>query len=184
MSDNISKTNIKGVLVINRPLFPDDRGFFKETFRKNELEEQLDEKFEIVQENHSRSQKLTLRGIHAAPWNKFVYCVDGKVQVVIADFREDSETFGQHFSLVIGEDNRSKIFVPKGCGNSFLVLSNQADIMYLTDSYWQNGKEFGVCWDDPDLAIDWHLNNQKPLLSEKDRINPKLRQHFPSKFND
>lgn len=176
-------TNIERVLVVNRPLFADDRGFFKETFRKNELEEAMREKFEIVQENHSRSQRLTLRGIHAAPWNKFVYCVSGKAQVVIADLRQDSHTFGQYFSLEIGDDNRSKIFVPKGCGNSFLVLSNKADFMYLTDAYWQNGKEFGVAWDDPDLGVDWKLGGEEPLLSEKDKVNPKLRELFPEKFN-
>lgn len=179
VESNVQKTNINGLVVVNRPQFPDDRGFFKETFRLNELEEVTGQPFNIVQENHSRSTKNTLRGVHIAPWNKLIYVVRGTVQIVIVDCRPDSPTFGQVYYDVIGEDKRAKIFIPKGCGNSYLVMSDEADYVYLTDAYWAAGLEKGVAWDDQDLNIKWQLNGQQPLLSEKDKINPRFHDLFP-----
>jgi dTDP-4-dehydrorhamnose 3,5-epimerase len=112
MSDEtIKKTPIDGVVIINRETFPDERGFFKETFRLGDLEEVSGIKFGIVQQNHSRSVKGTLRGVHIAPWNKMVYCVSGTVQEVVVDLRRDSSTFGQHVSMNIGEDNKVAVFI-------------------------------------------------------------------------
>lgn len=179
METNIKKTEIEGVLVINRPTFTDERGFFKETFRLNELEEVSGQEFKIVQQNHSRSEKGTLRGVHIASWNKLVYCTRGEVFEVIVDLRKDSTTFGKHFSLEIGEKNKVMIFIPKGLGNAFQVLSDEADYTYLTDDYWQAGKELAVAWDDKNLNIDWRI--KPPVLSDKDKDNPSVREVFPEK---
>lgn len=182
MSDTIEETNLAGVLLISRPVLPDDRGFFKEIYRKNELEERLGIEFNPVQANQARSSKYTLRGIHASPWNKLVSVMKGSAQIVIVDLHEDSATFGEHFTQVLGEGDHKSIFIPKGYGNSYLVLSEEVDCLYITDAYWGPGLEKSVIWNDPDLKIEWMLKGNKPVLSEKDQKNPTLREVFPGKF--
>lgn len=173
-NSTIKQTSIPGLLLIQRQTFSDDRGFFREAVRIKEIEDATGVKFEIAQMNHARSSKNTLRGIHIAPWNKLVYVVSGKVQQVVVDLRQDSETFGKYESFIIGDDNRSSIFIPKGCGNSYLVLSEQADYTYLTDEEWAPDKEIGVLWNDPALGIKWELEGE-PVLSEKDKQNPNFK---------
>jgi dTDP-4-dehydrorhamnose 3,5-epimerase len=177
----ITKTSLEGIFQIQRPTIGDDRGFFREPVRIRELEEASGTPFKVVQMNHARSIKNTLRGIHIAPWNKLIYVPRGKVQAVIVDLREDSATFGKYESFIIGDDNKSSIFIPKGFGNSYLVLSDEADYTYLTDQEWEPGKEYGVMWNDPDLAIKWELTGE-PLVSEKDQQNPSFKTTFPHKF--
>lgn len=179
MADTIQKTEIKGVLIINRPVFPDDRGFFHEVFRKNELEEITGESFEVVQQNHSRSVKDTLRGVHTAPWSKLIYVLKGLVQAIIVDLREDSPTFKKWISVSLGEETKSAVFIPPDCGNGFLVLSNDADYSYLVNDYWAPGKEYGISWNDPDLDIKWQTNT--PILSDKDQNNPTFKEKFPGR---
>ena len=132
--------NINGVFQFASPTHLDDRGFFKEVLRISEVNNNSKD-FSIGQINHSRSSKNTLRGIHIAPWNKIIYVPRGKVQCVIVDCRKDSPTLGKHQSFVIGEDNRSCVFVPAGCGNSYLVLSEDADYIYFTDREWKLEKK-------------------------------------------
>lgn len=179
MDDIFQKTDIEGVFLVNRPTFPDDRGFFHETFRKNELEEKIGKPFEIVQMNHSRSVKDTLRGIHAAPWSKLIYVPRGKVQQITVDLRKDSPTFGKWITVELGEENKSAIFVPSGCGNAFLVLSAECDYTYLVTDYWAIGKEVGIIWNDPDLKIEWQTNT--PVLSKKDQENSFFKEIFSNK---
>lgn len=179
--DFITTTELEGVLVISRPTFPDDRGFFRESFRKADLETRFGQPIEFVQANHSRSVKNTLRGIHIAPWHKLISVIKGEVQVVIADTRPDSKTFGKYFSTVIGDSNRSSILVPAGCGNSFAVLSDEVDYTYLTTDYWAPGKEHSVKYNDPDLAVEWQIT--EPVVSDRDKSCPALREVYPEKFN-
>lgn len=176
----IKSTKLEGVYLINRPLYPDDRGSFHEVFRLNDLEEVIKTPFKIVQWNHSKSTQNVLRGIHTAPWSKLFYCVEGKVQQVVVDLRPDSSTYGKYISNIIGTDNPAAIYVPPNCGNAFLVLSKEADCCYMVDDYWKPGMEYGVTFDDPDLKVDWQV--QSPLLSEKDKLNKKLRELFPEHF--
>jgi dTDP-4-dehydrorhamnose 3,5-epimerase len=168
---------LEGVIEFNLNTFPDDRGFFREVIRLSQLEAKSGQPFLAKQVNHSRSTKNTLRGIHVAPWNKIIYVPHGKVQSVIVDCRKDSPTSGKYKSVVLGEDNRSCIFVPKGCGNSYLVLSEDAEYIYLTDQEWAPNLEKGVVWNDQALAIDWMLEND-PTLSEKDKNNPLFSMLF------
>lgn len=170
----VTKTSIPGLLVIERQTFSDERGFFRESARIAEIEEAAGVSFDIAQANHARSSKNTLRGIHIAPWNKLVYVTRGSVQSVIVDLREGSSSFGKYESFVIGEENRSSIFIPKGCGNSYLVLSEEADYTYLTDDEWISDKEIGIAWNDPTLNISWQIQGE-PHLSGKDRQNPKFK---------
>ena len=176
----ITKTSILGLFLIQRQTIEDDRGFFRESARIKEIEEVAGIPFNIAQMNHARSSKNTLRGIHIAPWNKLVYVTAGNVKAVIVDLRESSQTFGKYESFVIGDDKRSSIFIPAGLGNSYSVLSDEADYTYLTDAEWAPNREIGVAWNDPTLNIDWGLL-EPPLLSEKDQQNPPLKSVFPNK---
>lgn len=169
----ITKTPI-GLCLIDRPTFSDDRGFFREPVRIRELEKEINEEFEVVQMNHARSEKNILRGIHIAPWNKLIYVPRGKVQSVLVDLRLGSPTYGKYESYILGEENRTAIFVPKGYGNSYLVLSDEADYIYLTDMEWAPGLEKSVLWSDSRIGIKWETTF--PILSEKDKINPTLEQ--------
>ena len=170
----ITKTSIQGLVSIKRSTFLDDRGFFRESARIKEIEEATGIEFKVAQMNHSRSGKNSLRGIHIAPWNKLIYVTRGKVQSVVVDLREGSPTYKKYESFIIGEDNKSSIFIPKGMGNSYLVLSEEADYTYLTDEEWAPGRERGVLWNDPSLNIVWELNGEEPVLSEKDKQNPTI----------
>ena len=178
--DYITETELPGVLIIERPTFPDGRGFFRESFRLADLEARFGASVNFVQANHSRSVKNTVRGIHIAPWHKLISVTRGEVQAVIVDARPDSPMFGKYFSAAIGDSNRSSIFIPAGCGNSFAVLSDEADYIYLTTGYWAPGKEISVRFDDPDLGIKWQV--RKPLVSDNDLSHPALREVFPAKF--
>jgi len=181
--DYITKTELPGVFIIERPTFPDGRGFFRESFRLSDLEAQFGASIAFVQANHSRSIKNTLRGIHIAPWHKLINVTSGEVQAVIADLRPDSPTFGKYFSANLGDSNRCSIFIPAGCGNAFAVISEApADYTYLTTDYWAAGKEHSVRFDDPDLAIKWQVS--QPFVSDRDKANPSVRETYPDKFSN
>jgi dTDP-4-dehydrorhamnose 3,5-epimerase len=177
----VTPTTLSGLLLVERPVYDDPRGFFHEVERRAvDVNGQLGQSIQHAQWNHSRSQRGVLRGIHVARWNKCVYVVRGEVQCVIVDARPDSPTFGRHESFVLGENRRAMLFVPVGCGNSVLVLSEWVDFMYSVDAEWDAAGEYGIAWDDPDLAIPWQTT--APLLSDKDQRNPRLRALFPEKF--
>jgi len=177
----ITKFPIRGILQIDFPIFSDDRGFFKEILRIGEIEKALGKKFIVRQVSHAESAKNTLRGIHIAPWNKIVYAVRGMVQVVIVDCRNNSSTFGKYESIILGDKNKSCVFVPAYCGNTYLVLSDNVDYIYITDQEWDPNKEKNIAWNDPTLAIKWRLEGE-PILSEKDKNNLLFTTVFPNKF--
>lgn len=176
----ITKTDLAEVLIIERPIFGDSRGFFRELYRKSDLDKALGFPFEPVQTNHSRSQRNTLRGIHIAPWHKLVSVYSGTVQQVVVDVRSESPTFGKHVSIELGEDNFRSVFIPAGFGNAFAVTSENADYCYLTTNYWEPNKESYVHYKDTDLNISWHVNNA--IVSEADLMHPTLREAFPQNF--
>lgn len=182
VQDYITETEITGVYVIERPTFPDDRGFFHESFRKADLEARFGTEINFVQANHSHSVKNTLRGIHIAPWHKLIYVTRGEVQAVIVDMRPDSPTFAKYISVTIGDSNRCSIFVPAGCGNSFAVHSDEADYTYLVTDYWAPSKEHTVRFNDPDLAIKWEVT--EPVVSDRDKTAQTVRELFPDKFKE
>ncbi|MDP3973507.1 MAG: dTDP-4-dehydrorhamnose 3,5-epimerase family protein [Candidatus Daviesbacteria bacterium] len=181
MNQYIKTTSIPGLLILGRPIFKDERGFFREIFRQNELAEMTGMKFETLQVNHSHSEAKVLRGIHAERWNKIVYPLNGVVFVAIVDIRENTETFGKVETFTINNENRFGLFIPNGLANSLCVISDVAvDYIYLVDQYYDGTDTRAIAWDDPDLKIDWPIKN--PIISERDRNNPKLRELFPEKF--
>lgn len=189
--ETVHETLIPELLVIERPTFPDGRGFFRETFRKSELQAVLGRPLDFSQGNHARNeQQGVLRGLHIALWDKLIYVPRGRVQAVVADTRPDSPTFGRSFAIELGdvidpgkpgEAKRASLLVPRGCANGYMVLSGQADYTYLVTEEWHPGSEQQVRWNDPDLGIKWNLQTE-PILSERDQTAPLLQDLFPEKF--
>lgn len=178
--DYITETDISGVFIIERPTFGDDRGFFRELYRKSDLDSRIGFPFEPVQTNHSRSQLNSLRGVHIAPYHKLVTVYNGTVQQVVVDVRPESPTFGQYISINLGEGNFRSVFIPAGLGNAFVVTSDVADYCYLTTDYWAPGVETYVNYLDSDLSIEWQTST--PIVSEADSKHLSLREVYPDKF--
>jgi dTDP-4-dehydrorhamnose 3,5-epimerase len=185
MSDSITKTSISGLLLIERPTYSDERGFFHEIFRKNELEKFTNRKFEPVQWSHSYSLPKVIRAIHTEEWQKIIYPVSGKMFAAFVDVRPKSKTFKKVETFVFDKENKSSkhfaFYVGPGIGNSICVMgAKPLHYMYIVDEYWDNSKAKGIAWDDPDLAIPWPVKN--PIISERDKNNPTLREIYPEKF--
>ncbi len=175
MQNNYFKTtSIPGLLIMERPIFKDERGFFREIFHLDELEEVSGIKFNTIQMNHSHSNPGVLRGIHAEQWNKIVYPLNGNVFLAIVDIRPDSPTFGKVETFNIDDENRIGLFIPNGLANSVCVTGDAAvDYIYLVDAYYDGSDTRAIAWDDPDLNINWPIKN--PILSQRDKTNPRLK---------
>tara|TARA_B100001059_G_scaffold4345_1_gene3638 strand:- start:418 stop:960 length:543 start_codon:yes stop_codon:yes gene_type:complete len=165
----ISKTFIEDLLVIEPQFFKDERGFFYESYNKNNLDKIVNVVF--VQDNESKSYKGVVRGLHfqRPPFEqtKLVRCVSGKILDVAVDLRSHSKTYGKSFSIELSSDNNKQLFVPKGFAHGFQVLSNEAIVNYKVDEYYNPDSDSGIIWNDEDLAIGWNLD-LKPNLSLKD----------------
>ena len=165
------QTEIPDVVIIEPTVFGDERGFFMETWRESVLEEAgIDVKF--VQENHSRSGRGTLRGLHyqiEKPQGKLVRVVRGEVFDVVVDIRKESETFGKWVGAVLSEENNRSLWVPPGFAHGFYVTSDSADFVYKCTDYYAPEFERSLCWDDPALDIKWPVSvGENPIVSEKD----------------
>jgi len=174
----IIKQAIPEVLLIEPKVFGDSRGFFLETFNaKRYAEVGISEAF--VQDNHSHSAKGVLRGLHFQkqfPQGKLVYVTSGSVFDVAVDIRQDSPTFGRWVGTILKAEEHKQFYIPAGFAHGFCVLSNTADFHYKCTDYYHPEDEGCVRWDDPDLAIDWRLDN--PTLSAKDANAPFLRDLY------
>lgn len=179
--ENIKTTSIQGLLVLERQIFSDDRGFFRELFHKDELDKVTGFEFNGVQMNHSHSKPGVIRGIHAEKWNKIIYPVNGEVFIAIVDVRPDSPTFAKVETFTVNNENRVGLFIPNGLANSFCITGQESvDYIYLVDAYYDGSDTRAIAWNDPDLNISWPIEN--PIISERDRNNPTLRELFPDKF--
>lgn len=177
----ITETGIPGLLVIERPVYPDERGFFREVFRLNDLEEKIGEKFNVVQANHSYSLPRVIRALHAENWNKLVYPSAGKAFTAVVDIRPESKMFGKYEAFTFDDDSRRALFIPKGLANSVCAVGETpVHYLYLVDAYYKGDDIRAIAWNDPDIGIKWPVAD--PIVSERDRQNPKLRELFPEKF--
>lgn len=162
------------VLLIEPAVFADARGFFMETFHADKFARQgLPTRF--VQDNHSRSVRGVLRGLHYQlhhPQGKLVRVVSGEVFDVAVDIRKGSPMFGKWVGAILSEDNQQQLYVPPGFAHGFCTLSEQADFLYKCTDLYAPGDEYGIAWDDPELAVEWPQLDY--LLSDKDLENPKL----------
>ncbi|QXI48127.1 dTDP-4-dehydrorhamnose 3,5-epimerase [Pseudomonas anuradhapurensis] len=169
---NIIPTAIPDVLIIEPKVFGDSRGFFFEVFNAREFARQTGVATTFVQDNQSRSIKGVLRGLHYQVENtqgKLVRVVQGEIRDVAVDVRKSSPTFGQWVAVQLSADNHRQLWIPPGFAHGFAVLSDAAEFLYKTTDYYNPVAERCIRWDDPDLAIDWGLE-QPPLLSDKDKV--------------
>ena len=167
---NVAETSLPGVLVISPKVFGDDRGFFLESFNERAFAEAAGRKVSFVQDNHSRSARHVLRGLHYQlqhPQGKLVRVTSGRVFDVAVDLRRSSSTFGQWTSVELSAENKQQLWIPEGFAHGFVVLSESADFLYKTTDYWHPEDERAVAWNDSDLAIDWP-QDLAPVLSQKD----------------
>lgn len=175
----IIETAIPDVKIIQPKVFGDERGFFIETFEKNRYREMLGIDSDFVQDNHSRSQKGVLRGLHFQtenPQGKLVRCVRGEVFDVAVDIRPGSPTFGKWAGVLLNEDNKTQFWIPPGLAHGFAVLSETADFEYKCTDFYNPEAEGCLIWNDPAVGIEWPLQN--PLLSAKDRQGKTLEELF------
>ena len=172
---NVIKTKLWECLIIEPKVFGDERGFFLETFQAERYAHLAGIKANFVQDNHSRSSKGVLRGLHfqkTKPQGKLVRVVKGEVYDVVADIRQGSPTFGKWVGVILSEDNKTQLWVPPGMAHGFLVLSDTADFEYKCTDYYDPSDEGSVLWNDPELDIEWPINN--PILSNKDASADRL----------
>ena len=175
MTFNVEKSDLEGVLLIQPAVHSDPRGKFFESFQKERYKE-IGIEEEFVQDNQSVSQKNTIRGLHyrAAPEQaKLVRVIKGEVFDVVVDIRKQSPTFGQWRGYTLSDSNYMQIYIPVGFAHGFCVLSETAEFLYKVSEYYSAEKEKGIMWNDPDIGINWPTSN--PVLSEKDKINPALK---------
>ena len=171
----VIETRLPGVLVIEPSVHRDTRGFFLETFQVDRYRDEAGIDIEFVQDNHSRSSRGVLRGLHAQrqyPQGKLVRVARGEVFDVSVDIDPSSKTFGQWVGITISDENHRQLWIPPGYAHGFLVLSDIADFEYKCTDYYRPEDEMGVIWNDPDIAIDWPLD--APIVSPRDAALPRL----------
>lgn len=169
----VTATKIPDVLIFEPKVFGDARGFFMESFNSKVFEEAVGQHVEFVQDNHSRSTKGVLRGLHyqiQQPQGKLVRVTKGAVFDVAVDIRRSSSTFGQWVGVELSAENHRQLWVPPGFAHGFLVLSETADFLYKTTDYYAPAFERSIVWNDPDLKITWPCNEEEVTTSEKDRL--------------
>ena len=171
----ISHSKLKGCVIIEPRVFGDDRGFFLETFQAARYKQEAGIDLPFVQDNHSRSARGVLRGLHfqkTKPQGKLVRVVRGEVYDVAVDIRKGSATFGEWEGVILSEENKKQFWVPTGFAHGFVVLSDTADFEYKCTDYYDPSDEGSILWSDPDLNIPWPITN--PVLSTKDESAKRL----------
>ncbi|MGO8755112.1 MAG: dTDP-4-dehydrorhamnose 3,5-epimerase [Gallionellaceae bacterium] len=174
----VTPTAIPDILLIEPEVFGDARGFFYESYNARKFRELSGLEPNFVQDNHSRSQKNVLRGLHyqiRQPQGKLVRVCAGEVFDVAVDLRKHSPTLGQWVGMHLSAENKHMLWIPEGFAHGFVVLSASAEFLYKTTDYWAPQFERSIIWNDPDLAIDWHLGGAAPSLSGKDQAGKAFR---------
>jgi dTDP-4-dehydrorhamnose 3,5-epimerase len=169
-------TRIDGLVLVEPQVHGDSRGFFLETYARDEWKA-LGVEADFVQQNHSRSSRGTLRGLHfqTSPGQaKLLRCARGEILDVAVDLRKGSPTFGQWEGHVLDDEKGHQLYVPIGFAHGFVVLSEVADVAYLVSSLYDPATEAGIAWDDPEVGVDWQV--EEPLLSARDQTAPRLAE--------
>lgn len=169
----VKPLDLDGAFYIEPNIFHDNRGFFFEWFNKERFRKLTGTEFCVVQFNYSRSTRGVLRGLHyqlnPAAQSKLIAVVNGKIQDVIVDVRKNSKTFGQHYSVILSAEKRNQLFIPKGFAHGFLVLSEEAEIFYAIDNQYSPEHDNGISYKDSSLDINWKINSDDLVVSEKDK---------------
>lgn len=180
---NVIETNLEGVVIIEPKVFRDDRGFFLESWNEREFEE-VGLKLRFVQDNHSRSVKGVLRGLHFQdpyPQGKLVRVARGRIFDVAVDIRKGSKTFGKWVGVYLSDEDMRMLYIPEGFAHGFFVLSDYADVIYKTTEFYYPEYDKGIIWNDETIGINWPLDEagiKIPILSKKDSNLPKLREIY------
>ena len=173
------KTDITGVVIIEPAVFSDKRGCFLESFNKKNFEDNIG-KIDFVQDNESKSSKGVIRGLHfqKPPFAqaKLVRCIKGSVMDVAVDIRKGSPTYGKYVSIELSEDNKKQLYIPRGFAHGYSVLSESAIFAYKVDNNYAPECDAGILWKDPDLNIQWGVNNDDILISKKDSKLPSFSE--------
>lgn len=176
MSFIFEKQNIKDVILIKPKIYTDNRGFFLESYKKSEFMNN-GINIDFKQDNYSKSAFKVLRGLHyqTKPYEqaKLVKCIKGRIYDVAVDIRPQSETFGKYIKAELSEENKYMLFIPEGFAHGFVVLSEEAEILYKASSEYSPSADRGIIWNDISLDIDWGIDFE-PILSEKDKKLPSL----------
>ncbi len=176
---NFIQAALPGVVIIEPSILRDERGYFFESFRADLFKKHLGDII-FVQDNESKSSYGVLRGLHyqILPFeqSKLVRVIKGKIWDVIVDIRNGSRTFGKHRGIELSEDNKKMLFIPRGFAHGFVTLSDEAILTYKVDNYYSKEHERGIVYNDSELNIDWKINTESIVLSEKDKALPQLRE--------
>lgn len=173
----VTETDLPGVLLIEPKVFGDARGFFLESWNARAFREATGVDADFVQDNHSRSARGVLRGLHyqlVRPQGKLVRVVSGAVFDVAVDLRRSSPHFGRWTGVRLDADTHRQLWIPPGFGHGFLVLSETADFLYKTTEYWSPEHDRSLAWNDPDVGVEWPLVGATPMLAAKDAAAPRL----------
>ena len=178
MPFEFERQKIKDVVLVKPKVFGDNRGFFMESYKKSDFfENGIDVEFN--QDNHSKSTKGVLRGLHyqAKPYGqaKLVRCSKGRIYDVAVDIRPNSETFGQYVKVELSEVNKQMLFIPEGFAHGFVALTDEVELLYKASGEYNPQADRGLLWNDKDINIDWNIDFE-PLLSEKDKVQPTLKE--------
>jgi len=176
-----SRAEIPDIIIIEPSVFSDDRGYFFESFKQNELNEFLGYDVNFCQDNESKSSYGVLRGLHyqEPPFaqTKLVRVIQGSVLDVAVDIRKDSPTFGKYISIELNDKNKKQLFIPKGFAHGFVVLSKTAVFAYKVDNYYNKESDRGIAFDDPELGVNWEIKKGDVKISFKDINHPTLKSY-------
>lgn len=175
MTITVIDTKLDAVKIIEPQVFCDERGFFMESWNECDFNDQI-RKVNFIQDNHSRSKKGVIRGLHyqlpPQPQAKLVRCVLGSIYDVAVDIRKSSPTFKQWVGYELSAENKRQLWIPEGFAHGFIALTDFAEVCYKTNAFWHKECEASIRWDDPDIAVEWPLFDIKAYLSEKDNLAP------------
>lgn len=170
------ETKLKGCFVLEPIIHEDERGYFFESFNHRDFCKAIGQDINFVQDNISFSKKGVLRGLHFQKGKhvqaKLVSVLEGEIQDVVVDLRKDSPTFGQYASIELSSVNKKQLFVPRGFAHGFLTLSKSAKVFYKCDNYYNKESEGGIIYNDPVFNVDWNIDSESILLSERDKMLP------------
>ena len=176
---NLIKTKLDGLVVLKPTVFKDNRGYFMESYNQKNINKLLGN-INFIQDNESESSRGVLRGLHfqKPPYTqaKLVRCLKGSVLDVALDLRKDSKTYGIFETISLTEENKKQLFIPKGFAHGFIGLSKSVILSYKVDNYYNPESESGIIWNDPDLNIDWKINKNEIIVSEKDKNLPAFNE--------
>jgi dTDP-4-dehydrorhamnose 3,5-epimerase len=173
---NVITTPFEGLLILEPRVFGDDRGYFFESFNEQVFEKETAFGYKFVQDNQARSIKNVLRGLHyqnnPIAQSKLIRCLQGSIWDVVVDLRRDSKTYKQWYGVELNDENKRQFLIPRGFAHGYSVLSDTAEVFYKCDNFYSKENEGGVFYKDPSLNIDWKINLDEAIVSDKDKIQP------------